>query len=122
MATEFVIMDRATSGRLRTDRTLKRTIRRIRLGADLDLPDAGPLEHRINRTYFACGCGSGAAAVYLALLGIGLSWWTMPDLMSWNLWNGALAVLTAGAVGKIVGLLSARRSLARALDRIEAAL
>ena len=50
---DFVIADRTASRRLWVNRSLKRTIRRVRIDTNVDVPNRRVLESRINSAYFA---------------------------------------------------------------------
>lgn len=115
---EFVIHDRESLNRLRNDRSLKSSVRRIRVRLN-NVVDAAELETRLNRSYFACGCQSGAFAVYLALAFAGSTHWLAPTLVEWVWWKIAAMVLGAALLGKIVGLYIGRAQFKRALERLD---
>lgn len=75
---------------------------------------------RIEAAYFACGCGEGAAAGVLGLLGYGV--WAVVSAAppGWLdlVWLFAVFFVASG-VGKAIGLARARRSLAATVAGLE---
>lgn len=118
---DFVINNRNALNRVRSERSLRRTIRRIKIGLHADNVNVGELESRINNSYFSCGCQSGALAVHAALVIAGATWLFTPDLIDWVWWKVALVAFLAGLVGKFAGLTFNRFKLNQALVQLEAA-
>lgn len=117
LSMEFVVADLDSLRTLASDRSLKRCIRRIRIVCAAD-PEAASLENQLNRCYFACGCKSGALAVYLVLLS-SLLWWIFdyPVAFRWDV--SILAIVLASLVGKLVGLIVSAIWLRRIFKQIE---
>ena len=115
---DFIIDDRKALYRLRDNRSLRRTIRRIKIGPSAGIIDRESLESQINKSYFACGCRVGAIAVYAALVAVGAGWWRHSSLTS-SWWKVTLLVLFSAVFGKFSGLSVSRYRLNQALHTLD---
>lgn len=126
MRVPAVIRDRAELSRVRTSTLLPGRSLQLQLPG-LEPTEARTWETKLNRHYGACGCGTSATFLFIALCGSlfvlagrpgGLLAAGVSDLVL-----AAIAVLVAGIVGKLAGMAAARvrlyltiRSLQRRLS------
>jgi len=106
-----VIREPADLVTLRTSTLLPGRSLQLRI-PDLEPDEARAWETRLNRHYGACGCGTSAAFLGVALCVAPLALANRPGgLLPVGLADiglGALFVLTAGVVGKLVGIATAQ--------------
>jgi hypothetical protein len=109
---EYLIHDLASLEKLQMDKSLKQSIRRIKidLGRDLDFKT---YERQLNQNYFACGCKTGSLVVALTLAPGFILWLLDQDSSIWVWWKVVLVVVAAAFAGKIIGLGLARIKLRR---------
>lgn len=100
---EFVISNIATLERLKSDKSIKNSVRRIRL--IVNGFDTKEYEYLINKNYFACGCKQGTVAVYISALSLLVIWLIERNIALFQ-WKWILAILFSSAViGKVIGLV-----------------
>jgi hypothetical protein len=115
---EYQLNDIDALQRLRSDPTLKNSIRRIKLTTDNNL-NAEMVEEKLNKYYFACGCQAGTIAVYLAMLSYLLIWWGSGFTLSINWWKIAATLIVVALAGKLVGLLISKYRLEQTFRVLE---
>ncbi len=115
---EYLISNLDSLDKLRQEKDLKHSIRKIRLEV-ANLEQTVSFEKRLNRYYFACGCKEGAIGVYLSLLGCLLFWWSA-GFSPITAWWKIIPILAASALmGKLSGLLLSKIKLNKTLNEIE---
>lgn len=116
---EYVIKDRFSFEKFRSDKNFKYSIRKIKL----DIGDnalSRQYERKLNKNYFACGCTEGAIAVYGTLLTLLLIWlWGGFSLKS-DWWIIVAAVTTAALAGKLIGILLSKYRLKKVFAALDA--
>ncbi len=94
-------------------RSARRGVHHVRLEVPLGADERARLEKAINRSLTSCGCGTGAAFVFVGLAAIAGLLIARPDWMqSWQaqgMWRILLVVPIFALLGKLVGLVSAER-------------
>lgn len=113
----YTVYDLTTLKKLKHEKTLKNSIRKIQL--QIDDPSAPSLERKLNRYFFACGCQEGSVAVSITL-GILLITWAaigFPRVQHWWMPLAALAVVSI--IGKIAGLIISWRKLKTIFNYLE---
>jgi hypothetical protein len=123
----FTISTREHLAALRSRARGRPKFRRIALALPgLSDAERAAQERRLNRSYFACGCGE-SSAVALAALAAMLLWITLRDggwagASWWDALATAAAFIAASGLGKGLGRLRARRDLAAGLAELDARL
>lgn len=111
MTAPTVISEPADLSRIRTSTFLPGRSLHLRLQG-LDPNEARAWEKRLNRHYGTCGCGTSAAFLSVALCGSLFVLATRPGGLlaagAGDLGLAAIVVLSAGIVGKLVGMAVAR--------------
>jgi len=113
---------------IRDRSSLPRLLQQKHFLVHLELPHLTPVEsveweRRIQRSLSACGCGTAAAFLLLALTGYTATWWLgcslLPSGTLARLGLGLLVVAGATGAGKVLGLLRARAQLKRAVTDLD---
>ena len=113
----YTVHDLATLKKLKHEKTLKNSIRKIQL--QMDDPSAPSLEGKLNRYFFACGCREGSVAVSITL-GISLITWAaigFPRIQHW--WMPLATLAVASIIGKMAGLIISWRKLRTIFSYLE---
>jgi len=113
----YTIYNLTTLKKLKREKTLKNSIRKIQL--KIDDPSAPSLEKKLNRYFFACGCQEGSIVVSITL-GISLIAWAIigfPRIQPW--WMPLAALAIASIIGKITGLIISWRKLKTIFNYLE---
>ncbi len=99
---EYVIDSIHTLEKLKQDKNLKLSVRKIKLQLK-DFGDTALYEKRMNQYYFACGCQSGAVAVGLSFIFLIFNY----SFSIFNFhWGMAVAIVfSAALIGKLLGLI-----------------
>jgi hypothetical protein len=105
----YLIENLQSLNELFNDTSIKNSIRKIEIR--VTGLERSPLEQKLNRHYFACGCKEGAVSIYTALLifvilqyGIGIQLIT-----SWTM--GIVVLFSAALAGKLIGLFISKFKL-----------
>lgn len=127
MPTESLTIDSVESLYPLTQEVRRGGRRRFR-ALEVAVPQLSPDENetwqkQLDRAYFACGCGEGAAFAVLGVVGYAAWAVARPEPLAWLdlLWLVGTFFVAAG-LGKAIGLARARRRLARTVDRLGQAL
>jgi|SRR5215216_6273316 len=115
---EYILNDVDSLNRLRTQRALKDSIRKIKVTTgNINLP--GMFEKKLNKYYFACGCAEGQIAVWCTMLAFSMLWLIdrNSDLLVW--WKVVSCVFASAFLGKVVGLMINHRHLQRMYSELE---
>ena len=115
----YVINNNDSLTRLRCDPSLKRSYRRIKIELDGDKKKLNLVERRINKTYFACGCTSGAISVYMVIILMTAYWLIFPSPAFLTWWTVLATIFLASILGKIIGIVVSRKQLRIALEELE---
>jgi hypothetical protein len=113
----YTIYDLATLKKLKHEKMLKNSVRKIQL--KIDDPDARSIEKKLNRYFFACGCQEGSIVVSITM-GISLMTWAIigfPRIQPW--WMPFAALAIASVLGKITGLIISWRKLRTIFNYLE---
>ena len=115
---EYTLNDLDSLQRLRNQKALKNSIRKIKVTTN-DALLSQTLEEKLNKYYFACGCESGAIAVSLTMFSYFLGWWSAGFTLFLGWWRMAGILLAAALAGKLVGLLINRYRLEKLFRVLE---
>ncbi len=116
----FSVFDTQSLEQLRTDRTLRHRIRRIVVGGVGDREVARDWETRLNRSYFACGCTTGAGFVLATMLALGAAVALSPRARDVAWWWALVALAGAALAGKGTGIVWASLETRRVLALLHA--
>jgi hypothetical protein len=127
--TAAIISDRPTLEELQrqADRSWRARYRKIQI-AFQGLPDDEnhSWQSKIEKWYYACGCGEATVTGLVGLAAFGASLFLQQGgIRAFTLWDIPLTVLVfiaATGLGKVVGLVRARLNLIKTLDEFEAEL
>lgn len=113
---DYILNDAKALERLRRDKILKHSIRRIVVGSGENGLIAS-FQKTLNKNYFACGCREGAIGVYMSLLCFGIVWWR--NGFRGSAWWVLVVAVVASIVGKIFGLVLSRYRLRKVFRKLE---
>lgn len=99
---EYIIDSIATLEKLKQDKNLKLSVRKIKLVLK-GFEDAALYEKRMNQYYFSCGCQSGAMAVGLSIIFLIINYSFSVFSFHWGM--AVTIVFLAALIGKLLGLI-----------------
>jgi hypothetical protein len=115
---EYQLSDLRSLQKLRSDKALKNSIRKIKVTSE-NILQSQIFEEKLNKYYFACGCQAGTITVFLVMLSYGLLWWSSGFSLSVNWWQIVATLFAAALAGKLTGLLISRYRLERTFRVLE---
>ena len=115
---EYVISNKTSLDKLENDKSLKRTIRRIKIDMGSN-ENFSKLEKQLNRHYFACGCETGTFAVLITFLVGCIIWLTDAAPIIWVWWKVLSILFLSSLFGKIIGLGISHMKLRRLLRELK---
>ena len=116
---DYQLKDIETLQKLRQERWLRSSIRRIKVTPN-DSLQAKRIEKKLNRYYFACGCEEGSLAVFLTMSILFLIWWSRGFVSFIRWWKLAAIIAAAALAGKLIGLAVNRYRLKKMFRVLEA--
>lgn len=100
---EYVISNKTSLEKLENDKSLKQTVRHIKIELSNDT-DLSEYERQLNRHYFSCGCETGSFMVFLTVLAGFVIWLTDIAPTIWVWWKILIILFLSALLGKITGL------------------